>query len=139
MTNNLEIYSDGGARGNPGPAAAAFVIIKHGKIVTNQSRFLGIATNNVAEYQGVIMALGWLANNSKRLSEKSVSFYLDSELVVNQLHGKYKVKSRNIKPLIQKIKVLESEIGKKISYNSIPRDMNKLADHLVNKTLNENS
>lgn len=145
----LKIYSDGGARGNPGPAAAAFVVIDKGKVVFNRSKYLGVTTNNVAEYEGVIMALNWLAENSSKLNKKNAHFFLDSELVVNQLSGEYKVKSQNLRPLVEKAKKLEREITGEIfskdgdsvnlAYKSVPRAENKLADYLVNKTLDENS
>lgn len=136
--STLKIYADGGARGNPGPSAAGFVVIKKEKIVHEQSKYLGKGTNNEAEYAAVLIALEWLEENKKKLGGKKISFYLDSELVVRQLTGIYKVRSSNLKPLVKQVKVFEEKIGKEIKYFSIGREKNKLADSLVNKQLDEN-
>ncbi|MFV1917086.1 MAG: ribonuclease HI family protein [Patescibacteria group bacterium] len=136
-TKSIKIYSDGGARGNPGPAAAAFVVISDGRVNYKKAKYLGEATNNVAEYCGVLMALDWLVKD-KVVSVKKIGFYLDSELVANQLSGNYKVKNENLKTLILKIKKLEEKSGINIVYKSVPRSKNKLADYLVNEVLDEN-
>lgn len=133
----LKIYCDGGARGNPGPGAAAFVVIIDGKVVYSQSKYLGVATNNYAEYAGVVMALEWLVINSRN-KKRRTEFFLDSELVVNQLSGKYKVKSKKLKPLAIKAKELDKKCPFEILYHAVPRSRNKLADYLVNKELDEN-
>lgn len=137
FTKNLIIYTDGGARGNPGPAAAAFVAIRDGKIVFRKSKYLGKATNNFAEYSGVIMALSWLLKKDRNKDTSGTKIFIDSELVTNQLLGKYKVKSEGLKPLILKIRKLEKDYRKEVNYKSVPRDKNKLADYLVNKLLDE--
>jgi ribonuclease HI len=129
-----KIYCDGGARGNPGPAASGFVVEKEGKVIFKGSEFLGEATNNVAEYQAVIIALNWLIKNSEKVSEE-ILFVLDSELVVKQLKGIFKVKNENLRNLFFTVKELESKINLRISYASVPREKNKLADFLVNKML----
>jgi len=94
VDNSLIIHTDGGSRGNPGPAACAFDVEQNGKEIFHQSKFLGTATNNFAEYSGVINALDWLMNNN---IYPQVNFYLDSELVVRQINGIYKVKDENVK------------------------------------------
>lgn len=137
--NSLIIYSDGGARGNPGPAASAFIVIKNGKLFYKKSSYLGRATNNFAEYSGVVMALDWLREKYSGGTNEHVTIVLDSELVTKQLSGKYRVKSNRLKPLILKIRKLEKQIDKKIVYKSVTRDKNKLADYLVNKALDEKS
>ncbi len=137
--SSLEIYSDGGARGNPGPAACAFVSIKNKKVIFKKSKFLGHATNNVAEYNGVVLALEWLKQNTKKIKFTSVVFYLDSQLVARQLSGKYKVKNENLRKFVIQIKNLEKEIPAKLSYISIPREDNKLPDKLLNKEIDENT
>jgi len=129
----IQISCDGGARGNPGPAAYGFVVKEDGKIVKNGLGCIGIATNNFAEYTAVIEALKWLENN---YSEKDLEFYLDSNLVVSQLSGIYKIKNSKIRELIFKIRELETSFGQ-IRYNHIPREQNKQADHLVNQALDE--
>lgn len=133
---NIKIYCDGGARGNPGPAAYSFIVVENEKVVHRKSNFLGKRTNNFAEYSGVLAALEWLTKKSAGLDD--VSIFLDSQLAVKQLNGEYKVKSKNLKPLITKIKLLENNIDTKINFNFLPRAKNKLADLLVNKTLDNN-
>ena len=105
-----------------------------GTKVWEGSDFIGKTTNNVAEYLGVINALKWLVINKNKF-KGPVFFYLDSELVVNQLNGKYKVKSGNLKPLIIKVKELENQSGLTISYTHVFRNENKIADALLNQTL----
>lgn len=132
----LIIYSDGGARGNPGPAAAAFIINRNGRVIHSQAEYLGISTNNFAEYSGVLIALTWLKRNTNQIDGK-VKFFLDSELVANQLKGEYKIKNPKLKEIMSKIKNIEKDLKNKIEYGAIPRTKNKIADHLVNKILNE--
>jgi ribonuclease HI len=137
IKNNLSIYCDGGARGNPGPAAVAFVIWQDNKIIKRFSRKIGKTTNNVAECQAVIAALEWLNHQSSVFSlQSSVSFYLDSQLIVNQLNGNFKIKNSNLKKLIIQVKELEKKLGAKINYHHIIRSKNKIADALVNQALN---
>jgi ribonuclease HI len=137
--DEMVIHTDGGARGNPGPAACAFIAEVGGKIVREDSLFLGSTTNNYAEYQGVILALKWLVDNYKILSIGNILFCLDSELVVRQLNGDYKVKDKKLIELFLQVNQLSKNISVKIFYKSIPRTKNKLADFLVNKKLDENA
>ena len=141
MSNNLlKIYCDGGARGNPGPAAAAFVALRDGEtMLYKKAEYLGIKTNNEAEYSAVILALKWLAENPIYAGSDSVRFYLDSELVTKQLSGNFKIKSKNLAKLFLVVKSLEKKLSVSTKYNHIPRVKNKLSDYLVNKTLDENS
>jgi ribonuclease HI len=135
MADELFVYTDGGARGNPGPAAIGVVI--HGennKILSKISRKIGETTNNVAEYMAVIEALKWI-KNSCQLSVVSCQFFLDSKLVVNQLNGIFKIKDANLRNLLVEIRQLEQEIGGNISYFLIPREKNWQADLLVNQAL----
>ena len=136
MSKKISIYCDGGSRGNPGPAASAFVVIERGKVIVSDSFFLGEATNNVAEYTAVYKALLWLAKSNYKNKENI--FYLDSELVVNQLNGNYKVKSSNLIPIFVKSKRLLDKLPK-TSFVSVPRNKNELADSLVNSSLDENT
>ncbi len=135
--SELEIYCDGGARGNPGPAACAFVVNNKGKMIHNDSLYLGVSTNNIAEYQAVILAMKWLAN-FKTSKSQEISFFLDSELVVRQINGIYKVKSKNLKEIFFKIADLRNKIKSTMTFTSVPRYENKKADLLVNKCLDEN-
>lgn len=138
MQHFLKIYTDGGARGNPGFAACAFVVVRDGRVIYKDSLFLNTTTNNVAEYTGVIYALEWLTKNWKNFPEEKIFFFLDSELVVKQLTGKYKIKSKHLKILATRVKKIESQIGKKIVYKLVGREKNTLADSLVNKKIDEN-
>lgn len=133
----IKVFTDGGARGNPGPGAAAFLVTDNKKVIHSESKFLGKTTNNYAEYTGVLIALKWLNEHYRQSNDKQINFYLDSELVVKQLSGKYKVKSDNLRLLITQIKDLERKLPSKVLYRHIPRSKNKLADHLVNKMLDE--
>ena len=126
------IHTDGGARGNPGPAACAFVAEVGDKIIEKRSRYLGVATNNYAEYQGLILAMQWLPAKSQ------IFFYLDSELVVKQLTGLYKVKNQNLKKLNDEIMGIVKEKQLTVVFKNIPREKNTIADALVNKELDEN-
>jgi len=138
MKRNLLLHSDGGSRGNPGPAASAFVVEKNGKIIFSQSKYLGVQTNNVAEYFGVKMALKWLKKYSDLNEVDNVIFYLDSLLVTNQLNRIYKIKSESLKKYYLSIKEFEKKIKPKITYKHVYRQKNKMADLLVNKCLNKN-
>ncbi|MBI5465625.1 ribonuclease HI family protein [Candidatus Gottesmanbacteria bacterium] len=134
----LFIYTDGGARGNPGPAAIGVVIKdEQEKILTSFGKRIGETTNNVAEYMAVIEALRWIKENCSiaSLPHCSIVFSLDSRLVVNQLNGLFKIKDARIRDLIVKIRELETEVGGNVSYCLIPREKNFLADNLVKKVL----
>lgn len=127
----LVIYTDGGARGNPGPAAAGVVFYNdEQEKVAEFSEFLGHATNNQAEYKSLILAL----EKTKAYKLKEIEVFLDSELVVNQLNGNYRVKNEGLKPLYQQVLALISKFDK-ISFSHTLREGNKLADKLVNKVL----
>ncbi|MBI2448657.1 ribonuclease HI family protein [Candidatus Microgenomates bacterium] len=127
------LYSDGGSRGNPGKAAGAFVIKKDEKIVAEGSIFLGTATNNKAEYAGLILGLEKLSS----LTKGEVRCFLDSELVVKQLKGEYRIKDEGLKPLFAKVVQLKNNF-EKITFTHIRREKNKEADFLVNKELDNN-
>lgn len=134
-SNHLTVFTDGGARGNPGPAAVG-VVIKNDQndIVHRFGKSIGKATNNVAEYTGVIAALEWLIS-TRPSALSTMHFYLDSLLVVNQLNGLYKVKDAKLRELLLIIRRLENDIGARVSYRHIPRERNRDADALVNQTL----
>ena len=132
MEEALVIHSDGGARGNPGPGACAFVIEENGKIIIQGSKYLGRVTNNFAEYSGVLLALQSVAKKS------SITFYLDSELVAKQLSGLYKVKNKDLVKLAIEIRSLIATKNLEISFVNIPREKNKVADQLVNEELDGN-
>lgn len=132
MPEKITVHTDGGSRGNPGPAAAGFVITddKANKIIS-RGIYLGRATNNFAEYTAVCKAL----EAAENFGAKSIEIYSDSELLVKQLSGQYKVKSRQLRPLFRRtVEMLERYDYKQIEF--IPRDKNKEADDLVNRALN---
>jgi len=125
--------SDGGARGNPGPGAVAAIVRREGEILTKSSKFIGESvTNNVAEYEGLIHALELASNVTKG----EITCFLDSELVVNQLLGKYKVKNPRILPLFLKVQKIQENF-KKIKYAHISREdhFQIIVDELVNEEL----
>lgn len=134
--NNLRIWTDGGARGNPGPAAiGVYIEDEKGEALLKHGKKIGYATNNVAEYQAVIEALTWLKESSLELSQ--VDFFLDSSLVVNQLNGVFRIKENHLRDLIIFLKNLEKKINTKIIYHLVPREKNKVADFLVNQALDQ--
>lgn len=130
----LKIYCDGGARGNPGPAASAFAVIdSDGEILHRDAQTLGVATNNIAEYTAVLIALDWLNKNARGVAR--VDFFLDSLLVVNQLNGLFKIKNKNLAKIAQEIKDEISRFPGVVSFQHVRREKNTLADSLVNKAL----
>jgi ribonuclease HI len=136
---NLRIYTDGGARGNPGLSASAFVVVLNGKVIYKDAKFLGISTNNEAEYAGVLMGLEWLSSNKHLLNKTSPTFCLDSELVTRQIIGAYKVKSQNLFPCAKRVKDLLKKLETKVNFISISREENRLADALLNAKIDEKS
>ena len=128
------IYTDGGARGNPGPGGAGAVICNSNhKIIQEHSRFLGHTTNNKAEYQALILGL----EETKKLKASVVDCYLDSKLIVEQLNRRYKVKNKELGILFLKVWNL-SQSFKQVNFYHIPREKNKKADSLVNQVINQN-
>ncbi|MFH1798748.1 MAG: ribonuclease HI family protein [Candidatus Omnitrophota bacterium] len=130
--DEVQIFSDGGSRGNPGPAAVGAVLINaEGVRIREVSKCIGTATNNVAEYLAVIHAL----QEAILCNAKKVVLNLDSQLVARQLKGEYKVKNQNIKKFFDiTLKLLQN--FDKVEIKEIPRSLNKEADRLVNKALN---
>ncbi len=137
QTKTLNIYTDGGARGNPGPAALGVYIENQDKEMLAQiGKTLGIATNNVAEYNAILEGWNWvLANKDKMLSLRRINFFMDSNLAASQLNGIYKIKNANLRQLLFSIREKESESGLPAFYSHIPREQNQLADRLVNMAL----
>jgi len=125
------IYADGASRGNPGQAAIGAVILdEQGRLIASVSRRIGRATNNQAEYRAIIAAL----EEAIRLGLRQVDIRLDSELVVKQINGEYRVKKVTLKPLCQQVKQLLGSLeGFTIAH--IPRRQNMEADKLANKAL----
>jgi ribonuclease HI len=133
MLERLALYSDGGARGNPGPAAIAFLAVSEtGQVIHTDSRFIGETTNNQAEYNALLAALEF----AKFIKAQEVTCHLDSELVGKQLKGEYAVKNANLQKLWCEASILKS-CFKKVCYVNVPRSNPYIsrADALVNKTL----
>lgn len=126
------IYSDGGSRGNPGPSASGFVIMNQYEHVLHEGgMYLGITTNNQAEYHGVRLGL----ERALEMGVKTVDFRIDSMLVVNQLKGIYTIKNRELWPIHERIQELVTHF-EKVTFTHVKREFNQLADGMVNKILN---
>lgn len=129
--SDLILYSDGGSRGNPGPSAAGYVIKDvNDKLTYEGGAYLGITTNNQAEYHGVRLGL----EKAKELGAKSVDCYVDSMLVVNQLNGQYVIRNRELWPIHERIKELIGQFDK-VAFRHVKREFNQQADGMVNKIL----
>ena len=132
----LIIYTDGASRGNPGHASYGFTISdRSDKLLYEEGRYIGTATNNVAEYTAVLQALKYI---KKRYGEKQleIELYADSKLVVEQLSGRYKIKSVHLKPIVERIRMLSLELGGVI-HSHVPRSKNTEADRLANVALDQ--
>ncbi len=125
------INTDGCSKGNPGPAAIGVTIKdEQGKLLASISQPIGLATNNQAEYRAIISALDY----TLRLGANQVNMRSDSELVVNQINGQYRVKNTSLKPLYQKVKQLQTQL-EGFTITHIPRQQNREADNLASKAL----
>jgi formyltetrahydrofolate-dependent phosphoribosylglycinamide formyltransferase len=132
LPEQITIYTDGGSRGNPGPAAAGFILADHnGNQIQSKALFLNQTTNNVAEYTAIIKAL----EAAKQIGAKRLTVFSDSELLVKQVNGQYKVKSEQIRPLFRQALDLINEF-EDCKVKHITRNKNKQADELVNQALN---
>ncbi len=130
----LQIYTDGGSKGNPGPASIGVAYFLDGAKINTYREDIGLATNNEAEYTALVRALELVLKSSKLQATgyKSIEVFSDSRLMVNQVKGLWKVKEARLRDFIFKIRALEAEIGLPISYKDIPREQNTVADDLVN-------
>ena len=141
MANKIKVYTDGGARGNPGPAAIGVVISVEGGEHWKKTyqEYIGEATNNNAEYRALILALKKVKQlfGSEKLQEYEVECYADSELMVKQLNGEYKVKEPDIQKFFMEVWNLKLELEVPISFYHIARALNAEADKLVNQILDQ--
>ena len=129
----VKIFGDGGSRGNPGPSASGFVVLDmEDNILVDKGVYLGITTNNQAEYTSLRLAL----EECKKMGVKEVQVYMDSLLVVNQMKGIFKIKNRDLWPIHDAIAKLAQQFDH-VSYSHVPREFNKLADAAVNRALDE--
>ncbi len=131
-SSRIVIYTDGGSRGNPGPSAIGVVVGDK-----EYSEYLGMKTNNQAEYLALIFALKKAKQlfGKKKAKESEIEVRMDSELVVKQLNGHYKILEKELQPLFLEVWNLRLDF-KKVEFKHIPREQNKRADKLVNKELN---
>lgn len=132
----LVIYSDGGSRGNPGPSAYAVVVTSQGKVVHSHAEFLGVHTNNYAEYRGLISGI----TKAIELGADEAEFVMDSQLVIRQMNGEYKVKNRDMLELHTDAKALASMIPK-VSFRNVRRSEERIpeADALLNAETDRHS
>ena len=134
----LFVYTDGGSRGNPGPAAVGIVVKDAGgKILKTHAVSIGERTNNEAEYEAVLIALKKLKQwfGKAKLAAYAIEFRMDSELVVRQLRGEYKVSEERLFGLFMAIHNFQVEFGS-LEFVHVPRERNREADHLLNTVLN---
>ncbi|MGH3024443.1 MAG: reverse transcriptase-like protein [Gaiellaceae bacterium] len=125
------LFTDGGARGNPGPAAAAYVLeADNGTVLAAHGEAIGIATNNVAEYRALVAGL----EQARDLGVDELEVVSDSELLVKQMRGEYRVKNAALRDLSLAAARLAREVGS-VSYTAVRREHNELADRLVNEAL----
>jgi ribonuclease HI/pterin-4a-carbinolamine dehydratase len=131
--DEVKLFSDGGSRGNPGPSASGFVILDmEDTVLVEKGVYLGVTTNNVAEYTALKLAL----EECRKMSVRQIHAYLDSLLVVNQMKGIFKIKNRDLWPIHDAIKKLVATFDE-VDFSHVPREFNKLADAEVNKALDE--
>lgn len=126
----ITIYTDGGSRGNPGKAASAFIAVKDSQIIKQQSKYLGTATNNEAEYNAIILAL-------ENILEKDITIISDSQLVVNQIQGNWKINKQHLELLNQKVQGLISNRNVKLKNTTRDNKYITIADNLVNQELDK--
>jgi ribonuclease HI len=128
---HLKLFTDGASRGNPGESAASYFLFdKEETLIDFGGILLGLNTNNVAEYTGLIMGL----KAARKHMIQNITCYLDSELIVKQLNGIYKVNDMKMKKLFEEVQILKNKFDT-ITFNHIPREKNKHADKLVNLLL----
>jgi ribonuclease HI len=130
MSDVVTIYTDGGARGNPGPAAFAYVITRAGARDVEANGYLGKTTNNIAEYTALVRAL----EHAQKLDGKRLVIHSDSELMIKQMRGEYKVKNEGLRPLYEEAQELSGAF-ESVQFRHVPREQNRRADKLCNDAL----
>lgn len=133
----ITIFTDGGARGNPGPAGAGAAIFQDSKEIAHVSKFLGIQTNNWAEYEALILALEATMKALGTPVREAVTVKMDSELIVKQMKGEYKVKNLHLKEKYQHVCLLIEKSFPRISFVHVRRELNKRADELANDAMDK--
>ena len=129
----IDVYTDGGSRGNPGHSGYGLVIYDDNKkILFKESKYIGIKTNNEAEYAGLTGALNWIKDNQNSQDFSQINFHADSQLMIRQFQGLYKVKAPNLIPLFRQAKEIINQISAPIIFKDVRRESNELADELAN-------
>lgn len=132
---DLIIYTDGASRGNPGDASYGYIIYaRGGEILRQEGKILGVTTNNVAEYTGVLAAYQYIEKKWGSTSPLKIELRADSRLVIEQLAGRFKIKSPHLLEIFKQIKAIESHLGI-VTYKHVPRAENFIADRLANQAL----
>ncbi len=133
----ITVHTDGGARGNPGPAGIGVAVYDEaGEVMTELAEFIGNATNNVAEYTAIVRALEHIGTMVADTKSVHLTVKLDSELVQRQMNGVYKVKDATLKTYFEKAKALTGEYAS-VTFIHVPRSANKAADALANKAMDK--
>ncbi|AKJ06570.1 ribonuclease HI [Archangium gephyra] len=133
VPSSLKLFSDGAARGNPGPAGAGAVLMDAGgRVFARLGRFLGVQTNNYAEYMGLLLGL----KHARSLGVKELEVLADSELLIRQLQGRYQVKSPTLRPLYEEASELLEGFSR-VKLTHVPREKNKAADEMSNRAIDE--
>lgn len=134
-------YTDGGSRGNPGPAASGiYIAAENGQELARFGTYLGTNTNNFAEYTAIIEALAWiLANREGMEAIDMIECRMDSQLACRQLNGIYKVRHPQIRPLFDEVQLYQQALGVPFRFVHVPREQNKIADSEVNRALDNHS
>jgi len=134
--SKISIFTDGGSRGNPGPAAlGVYIEDENKKELVRIGKTLGETTNNVAEYSAIIEGLEWALQNKAQFNIEKINFYMDSQLACSQLTGLFKVKNSRIREFVFEIRQIEAQLKVPIYYTHIPREQNFKADQMVNLAL----
>ncbi|MGH7246432.1 MAG: ribonuclease HI family protein [Candidatus Levyibacteriota bacterium] len=132
----ISIFTDGGSRGNPGPAAyGVYIVDENQKELAGFGQTLGETTNNVAEYKGLLAAFDWLLSHAEIITGATIQFFLDSKLVCSQMQGTFRVKDPMMQQLFVAAKMKERSLNATIAYTHIPREKNTKADSFVNAAL----
>ena len=132
----INVFTDGGSRGNPGDAGIGGIIYSEsGAVLHEFSKYIGVATNNEAEYSALFTALEWILQNFEKENASIVTFYLDSKLVVEQMNRNWKIKEPRMRILAQKCWDVVEKISAKSTFVHVRREKNKEADLLVNQAL----
>lgn len=128
---HIKLFADGGSRGNPGPSASGYVLLDmKDNVIKKSGVFLGITTNNQAEYQALRFGL----EEAYRVGAREIDVFMDSLLVINQMKGIFKVKNRELWPIHQSVQD-QAKLFRSVKYTHVPREFNKLADAEVNEVL----